>query len=308
LVIIISTLPVFLYNFNIFQNGNPWKYYYLGEKVGRYDVSFVTYILSLGPLFLVGLLSFFYLPRFRLGEKILGIWLILPPLMFPYVGRLLPFSMSRLFALNVYIPAALLTAYFLERITAGPAARVSHSSLQNHPDVRRGSRPVKLDVGSPSSRHPLLIISVFIVISLSLGFIFSIKDVFELKFANYYNVFLPNDLTLAVEYIKTHTRPNSTVLAGGNISNLIPAFTNNHVVLGREDAYPSYQEMKDKVSQIYFRTIEDGQILERLKEWRVQYMIFGIDNIGYNEFIKKGKIAGIEEVFHAGNVVVAEVL
>jgi len=290
LVIIIFVLPILIYNYGIFQTGNPWKYFYLGERYGRYDVSFASYILSGGPLLLSGLLSFVFWSRFKLAEKILGLWLVLPPLMFFQAGKLLPFSMSRVFALNLYIPAALLTAFLWEQL------QPPQGSPFGHPWGERWGKMIKS------------ILLLFLIASLFLGGIFSVQDIFKRQYVNYYNVFLPNDLIAAIAYINSHTRTNSTILAGENISNLIPAFLDNHVVLGREDVWANYEQIKNKVSRIFLRETEDGQIISQLKDWRVQYLIFGLDQVGYEAFLKKGTIPQLKSVYKAGDISVVEVL
>lgn len=279
-IILLSAAPFFLYYWQVFNHAIPWKYYYYGEKVGRYNVGIGQYIGSLGPLFLTALMSFLYLKKFRYQEKILASWLILPIVMFPFVGRQLPFAMSRLFALNLFIPSSLLTIYFFTQFKAQSVTKT----------VARCA------------------IVVFLVVSLSLGFIYSFGDVYGQKFVNCYNVFLPKELLEVIDYLKQNSRSFSTVLAGENISNLIPAFANNHVVLGRQDAYANYEDVKKKVGEIYLRQITDREIANRLASWNVQYLIFGLDQAGYEEFLKKGEVDFIKKAFTAGNIVVAEVL
>ena len=65
IIIFLSVLPLMLYNFYLFNYGNPWQYYYYGEKVGRYLVSYISYLASLGPLLLTAGLSFVYIRKFR---------------------------------------------------------------------------------------------------------------------------------------------------------------------------------------------------------------------------------------------------
>lgn len=280
LVIFLTVAPFFLYYWQVFNRALPWKYYYYGEKVGRYNVGIGQYIGSLGPLFLTALMSFLYLKKFRYQEKILASWLILPIVMFPFVGRQLPFAMSRLFALTLFIPSSLLTIYFFTQFKTQ-------------------------SVEETLARWMMV---VFLVVSLSLGFVYSFGDVYGQKFVNYYNVFLPKELLEAIDYLKQNSHSFSTVLAGENISNLIPAFANNHVVLGRQDAYANYEDVEKKVGEIYLRQITDEEIFKRLRSWNVQYLIFGLDQVGYEEFLKKGTIPQLRQVYKAGNISVVEVL
>lgn len=242
-------------------------------------VTFFEYLLSLGPLFFTALFSFFYLRKFRLLEKISAIWLILPPLLFPFVGRQIPFSMSRLFALNLFIPASLLTVFF----------------LQNFKPQDRWNRWGKR------------ILIFLLSLSLALGFSHSLKNVFFYQLPFYYNIFLPKDFLSSIEFIKKNTTSSDVVLAGQNIASIIPAFTPARVVLGRLDAYPDYEKVKSEADDIYFRRIADNQILIRLKTWHVKYILFGLDHIGYDTFLGKGEIEGVDEVWRNGNIVIAEV-
>ncbi len=281
LIIILSVVPLYLYNLKIFTYGNPWKYFYLGEKTGRYMVTYFQYIASLGPFLLTSLLSVFYIKKFKIREKILFVWLILPLIMFPFAGRQLPFSMSRLFAQNLFIPTAIMTVFFL--INLRKMNTVSHIFKS--------------------------IIILFLFITTISGIIYSISDVFwSYQYHNYYNVFIPDNLSKAMKYINSHTRKNSTVIAGENISSLIPAFTDNIVVLGRLDAYQDYGSIKQQVDQIYLRKISDEDIIGRLNNWNVQYIVFGIDQISFQEFIKKGSIDRIKKVFESGEIAVVELI
>lgn len=148
---------------------------------------------------------------------------------------------------------------------------------------------------------------LFLSVSLALGFFSSLENVFFTHPPFYYNIFLPNDLLRSIEFIEKHTTSSHGVLAGQNISSLLPAFTNARVLLGRLDAYPDYEKVKSEVDDIYFRRIPDTQILLRLKTWHVKYILFGLDHIGYETFVGKGKIEGIDEVFESGDIVIAEV-
>lgn len=279
-IIIISVLPVFLYNLKIFESGIPWKYYYLGEKAGRYMVDYRQYLGSLGPFFPVGILSLIFIKNSGWREKIFMVWLIMPILIFPFSGRGIPISMSRLFSLNLFIPGVCLTVYFLKNFKIQKRIIWIFKNL----------------------------IIVFLTISTTVGVVYSVQDIYgSYKFHNYYNVFVPDNLSKAIKYINSHTRKDTTVIAGENVSNLLPAFTGNHVVLGRLDAYSDYSLMKNQVGEIYFRQIDDNALLKRLDSWNVQYIIFGIDQINYNEFVKKGNIGRIVKVFESGDITLAEV-
>lgn len=278
-ILFFSVLPFAIYNFVIFRSAIPWRYYYEGEATGRYMVTFFEYLLSLGPLFFTALFSFFYGRKFRLLEKMCAVWLILPPLLFPFAGRQIPFSMSRLFALNLFIPGAVLTVFFLQNYKA-------------------------LNIWRRWGKGILIL---FLSVSLAFGFSYSLKNVFFSRLPFYYNIFLPKDLLTSIEFIKNNTNSSHTVIAGQNISSLIPAFTPARAVLGRLDAYPDYEKVKSEVDDIYFRRIPDNQILIRLKTWHVKYILFGLDHISYEAFAGKGKIEGVDEVGRSGDIVIAEV-
>ena len=76
---------------------------------------------------------------------------------------------------------------------------------------------------------------------------------------------------------------------------------------GRKDAYADYNAVTNQVHDIYLRRIDDNKILDRLKQWRVQYVIFGIDHVGYGNFLGKGEIQGLKKVFEEGDIVLVEV-
>lgn len=278
LVLAGALLPGALYYNRIFHFGNPWKYYYQGEKIGRYLVTYSQYLLSLGPLFFTSLLSFVYLKRFGNKEILMAVWGGFPVFLFPYVGRQLPVAMSRLFALNLYIPSAILTVFFLKNISGKTVLTKT---------FRTG-------------------IILFLIFSLAGGLVFSTTDVFGFVGGNYYNVYLPDNLIRAIDYMDKSGIGKKTVVAGENISNLIPAYTDFHVVNGRRDAYPDYTQMLEQVNDVYLRRINDTQLIRRLRDWNVKYILFGIDHVGYDQFIEKGEISGMVPVFSSGNITVGE--
>lgn len=279
ILIIVAVLPLLLYYFRVFQEIPPWNYYYLGEKVGWFNVSFWRFLGSQGPLFFTALLSFFYIRKFDVREKLFAVWLILPVVIFPFAGRQIPYSMGRLFTLNLFIPSAFLSAFLWSQL---PSSRKIFINLAR-------------------------LVLIIVIVGTGLGAVFSIEKFYSGKFINYYNVYLPNDLIGALGFISRHTRSRSTVLAGENISNLIPAFSDNQTVLGRSDAYPNYGQVKSQVDDVFLRRLPDDAIFRKLDEWNVQYILFGLDHIGYGEFTKKGEIDGIKKVFTSGSIVVAEV-
>ncbi len=287
IVIFLSVIPFMLYNYHIFTSGNPWKYYYYGEKVGRYMVSLWEYIGSLGPLFLTSILSLKYFRKFSFGEVFLSVWNFLPAIMFPFVGRQIPFSMSRLFSVDLYIPSTILTVFFFRNF---------HRFQRSQPSRLTSFTPVV----------SLFLITILMV-SLGLGITYSVGSAFSYKYNNYYNVFLPKELVSAIDFIHKNSRKSSTILAGENLSNMLPSVISNRVVWGRKDAYADYNAVTNQVHDIYLRRIDNNKILDRLKQWRVQYIIFGIDHVRYDEFLAKGKINGIKEVFRSEDVVVGEV-
>jgi hypothetical protein len=119
-------------------------------------------------------------------------------------------------------------------------------------------------------------------------------------------VFLPDNLVAAFSHIENKGRIKATIIAGENVSNLIPAFLDRHAVNGRRDAYPDYTWMIEQVNDIYFRRITDAEIYKRLENWNVQYIIFGIDHIEFNNFVQKGELARIKPVYTDREITVGE--
>jgi hypothetical protein len=295
----IAAIPYIIYLNGIFKTGNPWKYFYEGEKVGRYLVSQWEYILSLGPFFFSAFLSLIYIKKFQTAHWLLLIWLVLPVILFPYVGRQIPIAMSRLFSYNVFIPAGLLTVWYFQNNILGPATCESQKS-----SLYRGTQ--FLGTLTRITQNGIMIIVVlFLLISNFGGIWVSYKDVFGFKPTFYYNVFLPKDLEKALDFVDKNDARNMTVLAGENVSNLVPVFTDMHAANGRRDAHADWVKSIAEVDEMMTRKLSDGELSAKMDAWRVKYLIFGIDHITIEEFMKKGDFP-VKEVFRSGNVVVGE--
>ncbi|EFK97936.1 hypothetical protein LDC_0005 [sediment metagenome] len=107
------------------------------------------------------------------------------------------------------------------------------------------------------------------------------------------------------DYLNKNSPKGSIVLSGEYASMMIPAFTNNFTILGREDSSYNYFSKKMEAFDFLNGKLDEKRSLEYLKKHNISYVIFGIDTIPYNSLPFKSW-QSFEEIFREGNVVVVK--
>jgi hypothetical protein len=285
--IICFALPsalVLWYHQVVFQHIDPFTLWYsLAQQYNPY-VTLSQYLYALGPMII--------LPPLVLLKKeyrdmpvvsILFAWAYVPIVLFQLRNGFIPMNAQRIFQSYQYIPLAILGTMGI--------------------DAFAGKLPAKFNIGTLAY---WIIVAFFLLYALPPAHVM-FTQLYTPPQTGFYNMYLSDSGVKALKYLDEHTPDESVVVAGEYVSNMIPGFTHNRVILGRDDAIANYAAHKDQV----FAFI-DGRIPTQ-SEWRyfainhkVNYMLMGIDtNTFANSPISKYPYA--KEVFKDGTVSVVKI-
>lgn len=269
---IILSLPVLGYYQLLFKSTLPFSWMYQQQKVVRLAVSFKDYLLSCGPtiiLFPFGVLLFLRKKEFLFNFIIS--WAILPFLIFPFLGTLLPLSMERLFEMSHFIPLTILSAAGFYQLI---------DRLQS-----KKTRVLAQKISGVS----------FLVFA---AFYFYLSVKFQVDFFKkpYFNIYLPESVLEAFSWLDQNTPDESVVAAGYYTSNMIPAFSHNKVIFGHDFVtYQSHQRFQENEALFKSQT-PVSEIETILKKNQVKYVLLTPETAGL-ETLNLGKIKTLKVVY-----------
>lgn len=252
-VMFLFILPVLGYHYFIFNNMFPWSYMYKLMYGFNPVTHFWEYLFALGPILILALPSVFS-KRFREMPLIplLFSWAFAPLALYPFTGWL-PINNSRLFQSYQYIPLIVLAPLGLSAITG------------------------------KFIRKNLLRYAVYIVISLAftayavIPFIATYQTTVAAAKLYYFNMYVPYAGIHALQYLDTTTPYESVVLAGEYVSAMIPAYTHNRTVIGREDTVTDYFIRRKNTFDFFDGKLTADQALSFFRQYNISYIFMGMD-------------------------------
>jgi hypothetical protein len=215
------------------------------------------YLLSLGPVFLFSLPTILYFPNWKHPLKLrLILWGILP--IFFFLSNLLgiPISPIRVYQTYQHLPLSILTT-------------ISVISL-----IKR----------FPVSIQKLTIISLSILLILyalpeyTRGFDYAVSEsqpYFRWK----------HDIDIAqgtFDFLRKNAKKDWLIIAPDPVSSFFPAFTDTKVIIGLEGINVHHAYNKHQIDMLYSGILSKEQLQTFLKEYRVDYVIFGIESPIYD--------------------------
>lgn len=278
-----TSVPILAYHLWAFAHLMPWSLMYTLMRAFNPPTRFTDYLLALGPILPLALVSFTNRQFLRsLIAPVLLAWAFLPVLLFFLVGTRIPLNYSRLFQSYQYVPLAFLGVVGLQTLTKALARWRFNQKLGT-----------------------MLVIILFVGYAL-FPFVETIKVQIQAISPLWYNVYLPVSAVRALQYLAAETSPDSVVLAGEFASQIIPAFSHNRTLIARADTTADYEA---KLTQAY--AFLDGKLLpaqasQFLKTYAISYVLFGFDAQVYAA-LPKDKFPGLTEVFRDGVVSVVKV-
>ena len=281
LLFISCTIPLLIYDMYLFRNVSPWSVMYTLMRKFNPNTSLLSYVVALGPLLPLSLAAFSRKFFSTSTHVFLASWAFLPLILFPFAGSAIPINTSRLFQSYQFVPMAILATFGIHRIT-----QKLHRVVPQH------------------------ILFVFIVALVTLygaiPYITTLLGEMRPQNLNIYNVYIPNPAVNAFGFLETKTKPDSVVLSGEYMSQMIPAFTHNRTVLGRDDTAADYYEKLSPAIKFLNGAMEENEARVFLEHYNVSYILFGVDTFLF-ENLELKNYPYLREVFRDGGVTVVNV-
>lgn len=259
-VIFISILIPILY-IKAATSTYPWKSLLDFDQNNRLSVNVREYILSLGPVFFIGMAGLI-LVFFKKKQELLSLttWIMGVSILlilfkfFPYQSEL------RFIQTANHIPFAILSVYFFKYL------------------FDRSKNLI--------TTYGIYIVIIFIV---SLGVVqgyFSLKS--QTQFINQRAVatiplvpyppqvmYPMNDFYNALKWLEANTDHKTVVLSKITAGNYIPAYSGNFVYLGSTGETPNFEERTEKVNDFFSGSLPENHALKFLKAENISYVFYG---------------------------------
>lgn len=279
-VFLLFTLPVTLYHFFVFSHTEPWSLMYQMMSAFNPISSFGGYLLALGPLFPLSLLSILSIREDPRPIYIfLLVWLLLPLFLYPFCGSLIPINTSRLFQTNQYIPMCILAVVGLSSVFSFKLPRLLKSLK--------------------------LLIVLFLLFS-SIPYYLSIVRNNSFINPNAYNVYAPRSLVGAFEFLDRNTPDRSVVLSGEYVGSMIPAFTHDRTILGRNDNARDYYQKQKQAFDFLNGKMAQEEAKMFLQKYKISYLLLGMDTLKFS-VLPYGKYPFLSVVYEKDPVSVVRV-
>jgi hypothetical protein len=213
------------------------------------------YILALGPIFILS--SLFLIPLFSKKTnrllQLLFLWAILPlfEIIFPNTLEFL-----RPYNTHQYIPLSLLT-------TAGFSHLVSKHKFF-------------------LTLAPVIIIASILYAVPPYIAVFQRKEAVDPTID--FQTYIPNNLLKTFSYMEKNILTHTYVLAGPNVGMMIPAFTQDRVIVGQSDSIEYYVERKNAVQMVFYyysMGMDSVGLKQFLQKYHISYILFGTDAPSY---------------------------
>lgn len=276
--IIVASIALFplLYLYGVSHSTFPWTSYRDWEAKQIYPVDIISYILSLGPAFFLGIIGSFKMAQTKKPLAFLLIaWFIAP--FFPLFilkaifANLFPISNMRFFQSAHYIPVGIMGGVGLISL------------------VEYTTKRLKMNMKS------LFLIFFVPILIYSAGYwYFSLDREIHRFELNAYNIFLPKEFYEAFDFLNRETQEDSVILPGGYLANLIPAFTHNRSFWGHLVITSDIAE-KDRLQAVIFAQKDTEKAREIINLYNISYLLFSLDTPQPNE--KFIQMLGFHSVF-----------
>ena len=240
LIILITSGLVLSYYQNLFATALPFSWFYNQQKLVRLT-DYKGFWLLMGPAGILGLLGMLgQLKQKDFLANLVIAWAIIPFLIFPLLGKILPLSQERIFEMSIFLPLAILSAQ---------------------------------TIGNLKGKIKLVLVAL-LLICFSLPYLYlSIKNQIKSFTYPYFNVYVPQPTLEAFFWLDQNTPDESVVLSSYYTANMIPAFTHNKVFFGHDFVtYQAAERLKD-LAYIFDAQSEPLKIAEILRQHRVQYLL-----------------------------------
>lgn len=247
--IVISSLSL-LYLFFLARSGFPWSSY--NNVAEKFTFSFIPaeYLFALGPTLILVLIG---LPKIikssLLLPQLLLTWIAFPFLGILFLKKILPF-MGDVYYLEAtsYIPIGLLAIFGM--------VQLKEILLKKHLLL---------------FYYLITILLIYQIIPLYFSLINEQKNTRIL-----YNTYLPNEVIDSFVWLDKNTSHKASILAGGFLGNIIPAFTHNKVFYG----HPANTYQADTKLYLAYQIFsgQDAALAKKIsQQYGLSYIYYSLD-------------------------------
>lgn len=263
-VIFLAGMPLVIYYQLLFKSTLPFSWMYQQQKSVTLDISFKDYFFSCGPAAILAIFSLkSFLQRKNLLTNFLLSWTIIPFIMAPFLGTLIPISQERLFELSHFIPLSILAAATIEKIKKPAITKIAFVSI----------------------------------VLFTLPYLYlATKFLVEVYQKPYINIYIEKSLLEAFEWLDKNTPDESVVSSSYYTSNMIPGFTHNKVLLGHDFVTYKSAQRKMEMEMILNPQAEREIIRQILQKNKISYLLL-TPEAGPFPLIRLKEIPGMKAVF-----------
>lgn len=245
-------LSIIYYQY-LFQNFLPFSWLYVQQKNVSLMMDLKHYFLNLGPVIL-----FFpfclkpFLKKNKFLTNFVVAWGILPFVLLPFLGKIIPFSQERFFEISHFIPLGILGA--------GGFYQLIHL------------------IKKEKKRFIWQKIVLTSLVVFALPYLWNSAK-FEVEFFGkpYFNLFIPKSLMETFAWMDKNT-PDETVVATSYFTgNMLPAFTHNKVIFGHEFVTYKAVERRTDMEAIFDKNTSPSQITKLLEKNKVEYLLVSLE-------------------------------
>jgi len=208
------------------------------------------YLQGLGPLIILAPFSLLFRTYWEKPfVRFLFIWAFLPIGLFLLPVIHIPSQTTRLFQIYQQLPLAILAT-----ITIGQVSK--------------------------TLKHPMILITLVGIAAFFYGaFPLAVQEYDDLTSISTNNmvVYTPDYILQSFSFLQNNTAKKSVVLTGETISMMIPAFTDNRVMIGHEGDTHNYPEKLALENAFFNNTLSEKAVRTFLRDHHISYIIFGID-------------------------------
>ena len=240
-IYIISTVPSLIYIYYTTQNVFPWNL--MGKQESLfYAINLVEYLLSLGPVLILGLIGILIK---RKGEAlVLSLWILIDIIMIPVSSKFPVFSNIRFLSMLIQLPLSILAVLLFDFL-------------------KKRRKKVLFS----------LLISLQMVLTLMMlpGSLISAFSPGNLSILNF--IYPKKSLVTALTFLDRKTFPSGAILANQENSMLSVIYSNRPVYFGQPVWTYQNQEKKQRTEEFFSGKMNACQTFQFLKEGKIGYIL-----------------------------------
>ena len=240
-IYIISTVPSLIYIYYTTQNVFPWNL--MGKQESLfYAINLVEYLLSLGPVLILGLIGILIK---RKGEAlVLSLWILIDIIMIPVSSKFPVFSNIRFLSMLIQLPLSILAVLLFDFL-------------------KKRRKKVLFS----------LLISLQMVLTLMMlpGSLISAFSSGNLSILNF--IYPKKSLVTALTFLDGKTFPSGAILANQENSMLSVIYSNRPVYFGQPVWTYQNQEKKQRTEEFFSGKMNACQTFQFLKEGKIGYIL-----------------------------------